>query len=918
MLLLPRFCAKIMVTQTCKEHLTVTTWKHPTSLLLTVEDPTRPLEVLLNEKSMTLEIKASNDLINLLETTGFTRRGKTMWALPINRNTRAVSQFFTTYNNEFTPQTMISLMGEQSARNLKTFWPNGQSQLAYSSPKAHPAFFQTDPFFREMNAVDGYRWSELAMPENYTEDKDDFMRLLRRRTNATAEITQLRSDYATLGGVAVSLTNDTVWVRLIGSSILANSHGDKIQLPTLPNTRVVKAVAQTPQNVVTLLDGFQRDGYVGLFDTESNPALELLEKAEDAITVGYSPNEPAGVVLTIGKNVTVKKSPFTKTADPGQTKKATLKQVLELKKKNPKAAFFMHPALDDIVNMTKAKPYTGDPRLKPFQKEAVGLHLSTSIGYLQTCSPGMGKTVIQLASMRARAKDITNYRGMVVCEAGLRHQWEEEAEVWFPEATVVNLKSKNDTDKLAEALAVEGPVLVIMSYTQSLLVHQEDETRNEEKETLSTLTFAKKLEHLAKKTVPEMNIGQLALDTFWDDLCADEAVIIRNGSSKQSKALWSLRRNAQVATALTATPINKEPNDLARLVAWARNDPSMFQGTDLMQKYNPSTAAGAKKMFDMFGPIIFRRDTSEMKNEMPTPLGSVLKLKPSPAEKALATAAERELRRCYLELVAAVDELKNNEATAEEIEVVKENLKQANRAWLGGKQLARMATSDAAALNNSDSVGAALLAGQGLIEAAMVDQPTKQAAFIKEAQKRILNGQQVVVFTSFIEVANLLVKALQEVGINAKGFTGKNGSVRDRARREFQNGELDVLVCTTAGERGLTLHKAALLVHYDLPWTAERITQRTGRIVRIGSEHPTVDVIFFILEGTIEDHMAEHLVKQGVVASLTLDHSRGINIAKTDTGNAMSGLISSNAKTSKDADVIAYGKILYAAQKEAA
>ena len=897
----------------------MTTWKHPTSLILTAEDPTRPLEILLNEKSMTLEVKASNDLLNLLETTGFTRRGKTMWALPIRNNTRAVSQFFTTYNNEFTPQTMISLKGEQNAKELKTFWPNGQSQLAYNTPKAQPLFVTSDPVYRELDAVPGYHWSDLNLPEDYAADRHEFMQLLRRRTNATAEITQLRSNYSTLGGVGVSFTNDTVWVRLIASSILVNSHAEKIQLPALPNTRTVKAVPQTLSAITLLLDGFQRDGYTGLFDDESLTALGVLEKAEDSITVSYAPNEPAGVVLSIGKNVIVKKSPFSRTVEPGQTKSATLKQVLDLKKKNPRVPFYMHPALDDIVSMSKAKPYTGDPRLKPFQKEAVGLHLATNIGYLQSCSTGMGKTVIQLAAMRARAKEITNYRGMIVCEAGLRHQWEEEAEVWFPEATVVNLKSKNDTDKLAEALAVEGPVIVIMSYTQSLLVYQEDDTRNEEKELLSTLNFTQKLAHLQTKAAPEMNIGQLTLDTFWDDLCADEAVIIRNGSSKQSKALWSLRRNAQVATALTATPINKEPNDLARLVAWSRNDPSMFQGTDLMVKYNPATAVGAKKMFDMFGPIIFRRDTSEMKNEMPTPLGSVLKLKPSPAEKALATAAERELRRCYLELVAAVEELKNNsEASPEEIETVKENLKQANRAWLGGKQLARMATSDAAALNNSESVGAALLAGQGLIEAAMVDQPTKQAAFIKEAQKRILNGQQVVVFTSFTEVANLLVKALQDAGINAKGFTGKNGAVRDRARREFQNGELDVLVCTSAGERGLTLHKAALLVHYDLPWTAERITQRTGRIVRIGSEHPTVDVIFFILEGTIEDHMAEHLVKQGVVASLTLDHSRGVNIAHTDTGNAMSSLISSNAKTSKDKDVIAYGKILYAAEKIAA
>ena len=53
------------------------------------------------------------------------------------------------------------------------------------------------------------------------------------------------------------------------------------------------------------------------------------------------------------------------------------------------------------------------------------------------------------------------------------------------------------------------------------------------------------------------------------------------------------------------------------------------------------------------------------------------------------------------------------------------------------------------------------------------------------------------------------------------------------------------LLVTDVAAEGLDLQRAARVVHYDLPWTPMRLEQREGRAVRLGSHHPTVDIVRF-------------------------------------------------------------------------
>ena len=107
----------------------------------------------------------------------------------------------------------------------------------------------------------------------------------------------------------------------------------------------------------------------------------------------------------------------------------------------------------------------------------------------------------------------------------------------------------------------------------------------------------------------------------------------------------------------------------------------------------------------------------------------------------------------------------------------------------------------------------------------------------------------------------------------------------------FQRGDLDVLVCTSSGERGLNLQQATTIVHYDLPWTPKGVIQRTGRAMRIKSQNSKVTVVFPLMEGTIEERVAAMVVTRAVEAMRALDVSRGVDASKTEMGQALGGLV---------------------------
>jgi SNF2 family DNA or RNA helicase len=133
----------------------------------------------------------------------------------------------------------------------------------------------------------------------------------------------------------------------------------------------------------------------------------------------------------------------------------------------------------------------------------------------------------------------------------------------------------------------------------------------------------------------------------------------------------------------------------------------------------------------------------------------------------------------------------------------------------------------------------------------------KLAAFDELTDVIVANGESMLVFSQYTQMAALLQQHLDARGI---GSLFLHGGVPVRRREEmvarFQAGDVPVfLLSLKAGGTGLTLTRATHVLHYDRWWNPAVEDQATDRAYRIGQDRP-VQVHRLIAEGTLEDRIA--------------------------------------------------------------
>lgn len=516
------------------------------------------------------------------------------------------------------------------------------------------------------------------------------------------------------------------------------------------------------------------------------------------------------------------------------------------------------PQISDVMSMEKARATGGRKPLRPYQDEAVSLHLSTDYGYVNACAPGLGKTLMALFAQREKALKMDGYRSLVVCPAAIRSQWIREAGRFFPEAEVATWTGQRLKKELPGFLQSAGkkPAIVFLSYDA-------------------------------------MRAGAEELQkTAWNDLICDEAAILGSTGTARTKALWDLRRVSDVAVALTGTPINRSLDDLGYIVSWVRGDETAFHGQKLSKRFDMAEDEDVEGLWRALGPTVFRRDRSEIADQLPEIDTEVITLDPEPSELKLANGAREELRKIYDTLQKKLEVAESLRPNDPALKKAREDMKKVRGAVLGGVTLARMAACDPASLRGkkSKSAGVALLEAAGLVEPAIKNGGTKRTLVCGLTEDLVNRGDAVLIFTDFSTVAEALASDLRAKGLQVGTFTGGGGKKRDQAALDFQSGKLDVLVLTGAGREGLNLQRASVLVHYDLPWVPSQVVQRVGRASRFGSTSSRLSVLIPIMAGTIEERVAALLVPRAVEALRALDSHRGVKGAETEVGLAVAGL----------------------------
>ncbi len=148
-----------------------------------------------------------------------------------------------------------------------------------------------------------------------------------------------------------------------------------------------------------------------------------------------------------------------------------------------------------------------------------------------------------------------------------------------------------------------------------------------------------------------------------------------------------------------------------------------------------------------------------------------------------------------------------------------------------------------------------------------VEHPDPKARALVELLRR---RQPTLVFSSARATVHYLRRHLgtgvawctgDRAGIDAMGVPREEvlDLLRKPAKREGLAHPL-TLVATDIAAEGLDLPLTARVVHYDLPWTAVRLDQRSGRAFRLGSTQQEVEVVRFLPALSLEQALQREAV----------------------------------------------------------
>ncbi len=161
-----------------------------------------------------------------------------------------------------------------------------------------------------------------------------------------------------------------------------------------------------------------------------------------------------------------------------------------------------------------------------------------------------------------------------------------------------------------------------------------------------------------------------------------------------------------------------------------------------------------------------------------------------------------------------------------------------------------------------------------------VNRDPKLLKFVNELSKNtVLQKNHLIIFTESKETANYLFKNInEEYPGKVLLFTGDSGeSIRDKvlenfdARARHPKEDYRILVSTEVLSEGVNLHRANVVMNYDIPWNPTRMMQRVGRINRIDTPFDVIHTFnFFPTKQSNDQIQLKEVAESKINAFLTL------------------------------------------------
>lgn len=474
--------------------------------------------------------------------------------------------------------------------------------------------------------------------------------------------------------------------------------------------------------------------------------------------------------------------------------------------------------------------------LRPYQETGfrwLSAAYEKGFGGILADEMGLGKTV-QLLALLAAHRDEAQTCGpaLIVCPASLVYNWESECRRFVPEldvAVIAGAKTQRSAllDRVRGGGDAASPVPDVMITSYDLLRRDVDEYRG--------LTF-----HC---------------------MVLDEAQYVKNHATKVSKAVRSV--DARHRFALTGTPIE---NRLAEL--WSIFDflmPGMLGSyRHFRDRFEQPILSGDEdaqaRLQALVGPFILRRLKADVLKDLPDKIENVIRVPLQGEQRRLYAALEQRLR-------ASINHTRDVDFGEERIRVLAQltRLRQVccdpRLAYEQAEESPHMASTPAAAAHEVAERRAAP-------RSAKLDAIEELVTDCRDA------GRKVLVFSQFTSYLDLIAERLRKDGIAYDVITG---ATPKRKRLElvdsFNHDDTPVfLISLKAGNTGLNLTGACVVIHADPWWNAAAQEQATDRAHRIGQTQD-VNVYQIVAKDTIEERILDLQRSKTDLARRFVDHA---------------------------------------------
>ena len=321
----------------------------------------------------------------------------------------------------------------------------------------------------------------------------------------------------------------------------------------------------------------------------------------------------------------------------------------------------------------------------------------------------------------------------------------------------------------------------------------------------------------------------------WDVIIADEATHISNPRAKQSKAIKQLYSRYRIA--LTGTPYNNKVDDIWNMIDWLRPGilGNWWQFTNNFVVRNKWNAVIGYRNLDLLkakiDPYILRRTKQEVLRELPEIITSDIPFVLGEEERKLYDQIRKEL---LFEIQEADINKIENPVT----------IQQSLTKMLRLRQL----------VNSMELLGE--------------NKVSTKLEVLKELLPTVLNGEKkAIIFSEFSKMCDILERELHEY--KPLKITGEV-SGRDEILEKFNNDEESrILVMSSAGQFGLNIQRASVVVHYDNAWSLSKMIQRLGRAHRIGQKDVVLEY-HLLGKGTADMYVKKTLDKKKEMADFML------------------------------------------------